>query len=288
MTNDITNVNRAIANIDNSIATAEDCVMESFVTLDKKYTAMEKRGMELHSEDELNQKFIENHSEIIQESSKARGKVFRTTLLGSLLGAGTGYLAGAAAGGFITGFAGGITNSLAVVLAIGPTAIGASIGIGVALGMIKGCNFANRLANAKRGKGFKTELITDLEIAIREVSGCHFLDTGTVSISKKAEKALEEIAHDMLFVKNNSTKIQAFTGDDFKAVNKLNEATSKFRSTPTTDNGKEFLTVAAETMQQLVGMTKNEIKQDAETVKEALKQAEAKSEKSSGKKGGKK
>ena len=47
MTNDITNVNRAIANIDNSIATAEDCVMESFVTLDKKYTAMEKRGMEL-------------------------------------------------------------------------------------------------------------------------------------------------------------------------------------------------------------------------------------------------
>lgn len=67
MTNDITNVNRAIANIDNSIATAEDCVMESFITLDKKYTAMEKRGMELHSEDELNQKFIENREEVILE-----------------------------------------------------------------------------------------------------------------------------------------------------------------------------------------------------------------------------
>ena len=255
-------------NINAEATEARQCVLESYINLDKKFSLMEQNGVDIASGDPVIQSLLDNRSslvpEYIDETAKGRAKLNAITFGTAITGATTLSLLTA-------------KTALIVALAVTPgagTAItfGASF-IGTVLGAIAGV----KLSDWSRRKGARQEFVKDAGEVVHAMLLIIPKEDGSFVVDKNARKKMFSMGETIDMMNRQKNKLQPpMSRDEKDAYSDLTTSMFAMNQKPNKQTAEKFmsdLNKAIEICMKADGVDVNSIEKEA---RKALKEAATK------------
>lgn len=258
-------------NIDVEATDARQCVLESYINLDKKFSLMEQNGVDVASNDPVIQSFLDNRSslvpEYIDETAKGRAKLNAITFGTAVTGGTTLSLLTA-------------KTALVVALSVTPGA-GTAIAFGASfIGTMLGAAVGVKLSDWSRRKGARQEFVKDGGEVVQAMLLIIPKEDGSFVVDKNARKKMFSMGETIDMMKRQKDKLQPpMSRDEKDAYSDITSSMFAMNQKPNKQTAEKFmsdLNKAIEVCMKADGVDVNSIEKEA---RKALKEAAAKEKK---------